>query len=174
MPGYRFGKHPPKHDYRTLRFKNYLMPGVAAPPAQFNVLERVFDTLHDSDPSKLFPMDGNDRYGDCTIAALAHAITVFRALGERQSRIMAQQAVLKLYMKLTGGVDSGLNELDVMNYWRKTATATRSLLSRRSTRRTTRTYSRRSRCSAASIWASSASRTASRSFRPKNPGRRVR
>jgi hypothetical protein len=121
MPGFRFGKHPPKHDYRTLRFKNYLVPGIAAPPAQFNVLERVFDNLHANDPTKLFPMDGNDRYGDCTIAALAHAITVFRGLGPRETRIMAQQAVLKLYMKLTGGIDSGLNELDVLNYWRKTA-----------------------------------------------------
>ena len=28
MPGYRFGKHPPKVDYRTLRFENYLKAGL--------------------------------------------------------------------------------------------------------------------------------------------------
>ena len=32
---------------------------------------------------------------------------------------MSQAAVVKLYMHLTGGLDSGLNELDVLNYWRQ-------------------------------------------------------
>jgi hypothetical protein len=32
---------------------------------------------------------------------------------------MNARSVVKLYMHLTGGVDSGLNELDVLNYWRK-------------------------------------------------------
>ena len=120
MPGYRFGKHPPKADYRTLRFKNYLTPGLSPPPAELNVLARVFDNLHIGDPTRLFPIDGNDRLGDCTIAALAHAVTVFRALADREIRVMSKECAVKLYMKLTGGVDTGLNELDVMNYWRKT------------------------------------------------------
>src|SRR5436305_12928564 len=42
MSGYRFGKHPPKHDYRTLRFKDYLSRELAAPPPEMNVLARVF------------------------------------------------------------------------------------------------------------------------------------
>jgi hypothetical protein len=119
MPGYRFGKHPPMNDYRTLRFKDYLKPSIAAPPPSFNVLNRVYDNLRTSNPAQLFPMDGNDRLGDCTIAALAHAITVYRGL-DKQKRIMAQKDVVKLYLHLTGGVDSGLNELDVLNYWRQT------------------------------------------------------
>jgi hypothetical protein len=121
MPGYRFGKHPPKHDYRTLRFKDYLTPELAAPPAELNVLARVFDNLHCGDAAKLFPMDGNDRLGDCTIAALAHAITVYRGLVGHERRIMSEQAVVKLYRHLTGGVDAGLVELDVLNHGRKTA-----------------------------------------------------
>src|SRR4051812_16425365 len=32
-----------------------------------------------------------------------------------------RSGVVKLYLHLTGGVDSGLNELDVLNYWRKHA-----------------------------------------------------
>jgi len=117
MTAYRFGKHPPKHDYRTLRFKNYLMPKIAPPPASDNVLTRVYAKLKVNDPTKLFPMDGNDTLGDCTIAALAHAETTFGGLiGEE--KIMSKTAVVKLYMHLTGGVDSGLNELDVLNYWR--------------------------------------------------------
>src|SRR5271156_3152991 len=120
MPGYRFGKHPPKADYRTLRFQDYLAAGLAAPPPALNTLDRVYSNLHVNDPTQLFPMDGNDTLGDCTIAALAHAITVYRGLVDTK-RIMAKQPVVKLYMHLTGGVDSGLNELNVLNYWRQTS-----------------------------------------------------
>jgi hypothetical protein len=118
MPSYRFGKHPPKHDYRTLRFRSYLTPEIAPPPASDNVLTRVYTKVKVNDPTKLFPMDGNDTLGDCTIAALAHAETTFRGL-LGQEKIMSKQAVVKLYLHLTGGVDSGLNELDVLNYWRQ-------------------------------------------------------
>jgi len=119
MPNYRFGKHPPMVDYRTLRFKNYLKSSIAPPPATYNVLKTsVYPKLKMTDPTKLFPMDGNDTLGDCTIAALAHAITVYRGMIAKKT-ILAKQAVVKLYMHLTGGVDSGLNELTVLNYWRK-------------------------------------------------------
>jgi hypothetical protein len=121
MPGLRFGKHPPKVDYRTLRFASYVTSKLAAPPASFNVLTRVYKNLKTTDPTKLFPMDGNDTLGDCTIAALAHAITTYRGLVGTKKVIMAQADVTKLYMHLTGGVDSGLNELDVLNYWRQSA-----------------------------------------------------
>ena len=120
MPAYRFGKHPPKRDYRTLRLNNYLTSALAPPPAAFDVLAAVYKNLNISDPTKLFPMDGNDTLGDCTIAALAHAITAYRGL-VGQKKIMSQPAVTKLYMHLTGGVDSGLNELDVLNHWRQQA-----------------------------------------------------
>jgi hypothetical protein len=118
MPNYRFGKHPPKVDYRTLRFADYVTPALAAPPPSYNVLANL--KLKANDPTKLFPMDGNDTLGDCTIAALAHAVTTYRGLVGTQS-IMAKAAVVKLYMHLTGGVDSGLQELDVLNYWRQNA-----------------------------------------------------
>lgn len=127
MPMHRFGKHPPKHDYRTLRFKNYATAALAPPPASLNVLDRVYDKLATNDPAKLFPMDGNDTLGDCTIAALAHAVTTYRGL-IGQKDIMASKAVVKLYMHLTGGVDSGLNELDVLNYWRQHSVAKDKIL----------------------------------------------
>jgi len=117
MASYRFGKHPPKQDYRTLRFRSYVTPGLAAPPASVNNLTRVYANLGTTDPTKLFPMDGNDTLGDCTIAGVAHAITTFRGLVGKKKTIMTKSAVVKLYLHLTGGVDSGLNELDVLNYW---------------------------------------------------------
>src|SRR6266705_592137 len=88
MANYRFGKHPPKVDYRTLRFKDYLKPG---------------------------------------IAAVAHAITVYRGL-LKTKKIMPQAAVQKLYYHLTGGPDTGLNELDVLNYWRANKVNTDEIL----------------------------------------------
>jgi len=118
MASYRFGKHPKKSDYRTLQMGNYMEESLAPPPNAYSVLDNVYGKLKVSDPSVLFPMDGNDQYGDCTIAALAHSITVFRGLVGKKS-IMSKSAVTKLYMHLTGGVDSGMNELDVLNYWRK-------------------------------------------------------
>jgi hypothetical protein len=117
MTSFRFGKHPPKFDYRTLRFKSYLTPQLAPPPASSNVLPRVYETLKTTNAATLFPMDGNDTLGDCTIAALAHAETVYRGLIKGPAKIMPKQDAVKLYMHLTGGVDSGLNELDVLNYW---------------------------------------------------------
>ncbi len=118
MPTYRFGKHPPKIDYRTLRFKAYLTPALPPPPASYNVLTTVYQKLNTTDPTKLFPMDGNDTVGDCTIAALAHAITTYRGLLGTE-KIMQTQAVVKLYYHLTNGLDTGMNELDVLNYWRQ-------------------------------------------------------
>jgi len=120
MPTYRFGKHPPKLDYRTLRFKNYLTPEIPIPPDSCDVLDVVYKNLKIADPKVLFPMDGNDTLGDCTIAGLAHAETMYRGMIDKK-QIMPKDAVIKLYMRLTGGMDSGLNELDVLNYWRRNA-----------------------------------------------------
>jgi hypothetical protein len=129
MPGYRFGKHPPKVDYRTLHFRNYVKSGVAAPPATYNALTtRVYPNLKTTDPTKLFPMDGNDTLGDCTIAALAHAETVFNGFLSKE-KVVSKTAVVKLYMHLTGGVDSGLNELDVLKYWQSQGVSGEKILS---------------------------------------------
>jgi hypothetical protein len=116
MSNLRFGKQPAKQDYRTLRFKSYILPSLAAPPASFNVLTSVYQKLSVSDPATLFPMDGNDTFGDCTIAGLAHATTVYDGLLGKQ-KVMPTKSVENLYFKLTGGQDSGLAELDVLNYW---------------------------------------------------------
>ncbi len=120
MSNKRFGKHPPKVDYRTLRFKNYLPAKGITPKPTFNVLTEVYANLKTTNAATLFPMDGNDKYGDCTCAALAHAITVYRGLVKKKN-IWPQANVLKLYFQLTGGADTGLNELDVLNYWQSNA-----------------------------------------------------
>jgi hypothetical protein len=127
MTNLRFGKHPAKRDYRTLRFKDYLKAGIAAAPAQFNVLTTVYQNLGISDPTQLFPMDGNNQYGDCTMAAAAHAITVYNGL-TKANVIMDQADLVKLYFQLTGGVDSGLDEMKVLNYWQSTGIDAQKIL----------------------------------------------
>ena len=110
-----YGKHAVKNDYRTLRMGDYIQ-ALAPPPVSFDNLLIVYNKLNISDPTVLFPILGNDVYGDCTCAAVAHAITVYNGLIGKEN-IMSRTNVLKIYKKLTGGEDTGLVELDVLNYW---------------------------------------------------------
>jgi len=118
MTTLRFGKRPKQTDYRTLRFKNYLTNALPAPPPSGDVLAKVLKQLGkaQADIPALFPIDGNDQYGDCTIAAVAHAITVYEGIIAKRA-VMGVKSVERTYFHLTGGTDSGLNELAVLNYW---------------------------------------------------------
>lgn len=118
----RFGKLPALNDFRMLRFAHYANKSTLPdPPPAVNLVEHV-ETVHQGDVDDvptIFPMDANDQYGCCTIAAVVHAVTVYRALiGERV--IPDEADVTKTYFHLTGGVDAGLPMLDVLNHWRKT------------------------------------------------------
>jgi hypothetical protein len=114
----KFGKLPARKDPRTLKFGDYLKSTLAAPPPGYSSLSHVLAKLPGDTISDLFPMDGNDVLGDCTIAALAHAMTVYRGLiGEKD--VMPSSVVQDLYFQLTGGQDIGLTVLDVLNYWRQ-------------------------------------------------------
>ena len=115
----RFGRLPKKSDFRTLRFSDYVKR-LPIPPQSYDTLARVYQGTQITDPTQLFPMDSNDQYGDCTIAALAHATTVYQAMIGHVD-IMAAAEVEKVYFGLTGGEDTGLNELDVLKYWRTNA-----------------------------------------------------
>jgi hypothetical protein len=72
-----------------------------------------------SNPTTLFPVEGNDTQGDCTTADPAHATTVYNGLLGKEN-IMPKASVVALYalyQELTGGPDTGLNQLDVLKYW---------------------------------------------------------
>jgi hypothetical protein len=108
-------------------FRDYLKAGLAAPPSGFGSLTHVISKLPGETIADLFPMDGNDVLGDCTIAALAHALTVYRGLiGEKD--VMPSALVVQLYNELTGGQDTGLVVLDVLNYWRQNPVNGESIL----------------------------------------------
>ena len=116
----KFGKLAKVNDghYRTLQLGKYL--DSASPyvlPMASENLSRVL-TVTGGTVANLFPMDGNDTLGDCTIAALAHIITMIYAFLGR-TVIPAISDVEALYYQLTGGPDSGLDMLTVCNYIRQ-------------------------------------------------------
>jgi hypothetical protein len=118
MATFCFGKSIPKIDEKTLMLSNYLTPILPSPPLSFDNLQTVYSKLNISNPKKLFPVDGNNTVGDCTIAALGHIITVYSGLIGIK-KIPTKASILKLYYQLTKGEDTGLACLDVLNYWRK-------------------------------------------------------
>jgi len=122
IEGLRFGKRPPVRDYRTFMLQNYLKDDVPLPPEELNVLNRVYQNIDPDDPKILFPMMDNDKLGNCTIVGMAHGDTVWSALIGNKS-IYPVELVNKIYYHLTGGIDSGLAMLSVLEYFRKNVVA---------------------------------------------------
>jgi hypothetical protein len=64
-----------------------------------------------------FPMDGNDQYGDCTMAAAAHMIQAWNAQTGIDLPVPADAEVIAQYLKLGHGKDHGLVESRVLQSW---------------------------------------------------------
>lgn len=114
----RFGKKPPLKDYRTFMLQNYLRDNIPTPPESLDSKERVYQNIDPDDPTILFPMMANDEIGDCTIVGMAHGDTVWSGLVGVKS-IYPTDLVKKIYFHLTGGDDTGLAMLTVLDYFRK-------------------------------------------------------
>lgn len=112
----KFGKLPKTEDGRTLQMARYSIE-LAPPPLSFDNLSRVYANLKTTNTSKLFPIDGNDKYGDCVMAGAAHFVTHWNGLIGKEI-IPSSCSVIKQYKKLTGGIDSGLNMLETLKIWR--------------------------------------------------------
>lgn len=115
----KLGKHPPRHDVRTLKLSSYLMPGELPP---------VPDSQDWGKAVPQWPMYGNDRIGDCGLAGPGHAIQVFHFNAGRpwtppEADIIKAYSDVSGYDPKTGKNDNGVNLLDVMNYWRKVGIA---------------------------------------------------
>lgn len=63
-------------------------------------------------------MDGNDQWGDCTIAGVDHIDRADSTIAEEPYRAPALHAVEQTYFGLTGGADSGLVMSKVLKAWR--------------------------------------------------------
>jgi len=108
---YRLGKRPPKLDRRTLRLSTYVRPALlVAPPAQID---------HQSQLPADLGMMGNDRYGDCGIAAAGHMVQEWTAYGAGVMHTISDADIINAYFALSPN-DQGIYLLDGLNYWRHT------------------------------------------------------
>jgi len=107
----KLGKLPAVYDKRTLKLSAYLdVPKL--PPLPVNGSD-WFKKV-----SK-FNMAGNNEYGDCVVAGASHMIQTWTANAGRREIKTSDKKVIDQYLNLTGGIDSGLNMLAFLNYWRQ-------------------------------------------------------
>jgi hypothetical protein len=121
----KLGKQTARHDPRTLQFSAYLK--ATAPPTP---------PSHEdwSKPVKLWPMMLNDNLGDCTCACAGHMIEEWTTVANPPGITPTDQEVLSAYEAVGGyqpgdpSTDNGAVILDVLNYWRQTGIAGRSVV----------------------------------------------
>ena len=111
----KLGKHPPRHDVRTLHLANFLTGLPASPPLR---------DWNRGLPSDLGMM-ANDQYGDCGFAGQAHAVQTWTS-DTGKPVALPDAVVLGAYAGCTGfspgdpSSDQGVVLLDALSYWRKT------------------------------------------------------
>jgi hypothetical protein len=90
---------------RFLRFERYVKPEFALSPPP---------PLWDGSLGCTYPLYANDRYGDCTVAALAHLVAQ-QAMRDGCSIDLDERTVVGEYLALTGGSDTGAAQVDVLS-----------------------------------------------------------
>lgn len=113
--GYRrLGKAPARSHLNALVFSNYAEPLPVLPAAtNFWTKEKEF-------PKQSF---GNLDYGDCTRASQAIAALRMERLETNETISITDAEVERVYFEMTkkyyGGGDTGANEMDALNEWRR-------------------------------------------------------
>ena len=119
----KLGRGFVKRDIRTLKLGNYLKKGLPPAPIATDWTTGVQN----------WGMMLNDQYGDCTIAAAAHAIQVWTAHAGAQVTL-PDATILEYFEKWDGydpknpTSDHGGSELNVLNQWRKGALGSHKLI----------------------------------------------
>lgn len=119
----KLGRKAIKMDSRTLRLARYLTPVLPAPAPSLDWTKGISS----------FGMMLNDRLGDCTIAALGHAIQVWTANTSAEITV-PDKTILGGYENFCGynptdpSTDQGGIELDVLNDFKKLGFGGHSLL----------------------------------------------
>jgi hypothetical protein len=107
VTGMRLGKRAPKFDRRTLRMAKYI------DPSMFSALPTSIDWR--AKAQLPWDMLGNDKYGDCTCAALGHCEQVWTANAGTEKEVTTEQVVeFATYCDAL----EGANMLDVLNKYR--------------------------------------------------------
>jgi hypothetical protein len=116
----KLGKHPARHDPRTLLLASYTTPALPTPPASFDLTTKV---------GASWGMMQNQLLGDCTCAAAGHLIMEWTANAGKKmitptdKQIIAAYSAITGYNPTTGANDNGAVEIDVLNYWRQSGIA---------------------------------------------------
>ena len=107
---FKLGRKRPLATVPQLKLKRYLLHSLAPPPGTVDYSAKAQKTLSD--------ILGNGDVGDCTVAAAFHVqdVLLTNSNAPASSDLSAANAI-KLYYHLTGGADSGLDEMLVLNYW---------------------------------------------------------
>lgn len=119
---FRGGLLPAEHARPHLKLSRLLAPELPAPPALIDWLASV--------PTGAWGMLGNDEWGDCTAAAVAHKRIGDVYVNQHGTLPVTTQQTLALYSAVTGfdpavgppganPTDQGAVCQDVLNYWRK-------------------------------------------------------
>jgi len=113
-----FGRRPARYTpgsvQRAFLF-NKVLADLGTPPASSDDYVSAVDTATGGD----WGMDGNDTEGDCTIADSSHQV-MLRTANCSKIVIPTTAQCLAIYNSLTGGQDTGLDELTVIQYLGKT------------------------------------------------------
>ena len=104
---FKLGRLPATRPFGLSDLSVYATSKLPAPPTEVAV------------PNAQYPIDGNDRYGDCTMAGVAHLISAWDAEVTEDDLVPTSDEVVSEYFALTGGQDTGLNEADVLQAWQK-------------------------------------------------------
>lgn len=94
------------------QLSNY--PINAIPEAKWSWTSGVSQALNEPSISKLYPVLGNDRLGDCTVAGIAHQLTVHNGMVGKLW-VPSEADVVALYYKLGHNRDAGLPLSTVLN-----------------------------------------------------------
>ena len=86
-----------------------------APLSNWSCTDLVSQNLNQPIPT-LYPIDSNDRLGDCTVAGAAHHITLQAGLVGKQI-VPNDSDVVSLYRQLGHGRDNGLELTQVLQAW---------------------------------------------------------
>ena len=105
---YRYGKLDATRPFGLKDLSVYANGPLPEPPASVDYAKGL--TL---------PIDGNDQYGDCVAAGMAHCVAVWDAEVGENLHVPDQNEVVETYFTLSGGMDSGLNESSVLTTWTK-------------------------------------------------------
>jgi hypothetical protein len=106
----KLGREPAVRPAALSDMSVYATGKLEAPPATYAVPKA---------PAK-YPMDGNEKYGDCTIAGVAHLMEAWDAEYDQQIPAPDEAAIVTEFLKLNGGEpDTGLVEAHVLNLWHK-------------------------------------------------------